>query len=82
MIVQTSEFATPHSVWLIPCPGSSNKTFKSPIEEHLRAHLVGQNCAVHAAVAAVRRKETGWLDDDHPLVLLSLGPSGVGKSKN
>lgn len=28
---------------------------------------------------AIRRKENGWYDEDHPLVFLFLGSSGIGK---
>jgi ATP-dependent Clp protease ATP-binding subunit ClpB len=27
---------------------------------------------------AIRRKENGWYDEDHPLVFLFLGSSGIG----
>lgn len=31
--------------------------------------------------AAVRRKENGWADEEHPLVFLFLGSSGIGKTE-
>ena len=30
---------------------------------------------------AIRRKEGGWTDDEHPLVFLFLGSSGIGKTE-
>lgn len=30
---------------------------------------------------AIRRKENGWTDDEHPLVFLFLGSSGIGKTE-
>jgi len=30
---------------------------------------------------AIRRKENGWIDEDHPLVFLFLGSSGIGKTE-
>ena len=30
---------------------------------------------------AIRRKENGWADDEHPLVFLFLGSSGIGKTE-
>ena len=30
------------------------------------------------SVAAIRRKENGWYDEEHPLVFLFLGSSGIG----
>jgi pantothenate kinase-related protein Tda10 len=30
---------------------------------------------------AIRRKENGWIDDQHPLVFLFLGSSGIGKTE-
>ena len=29
---------------------------------------------------AIRRREMGWADDDHPLVFLFLGSSGIGET--
>lgn len=30
---------------------------------------------------AIRRKENGWIDEEHPLVFLFLGSSGIGKTE-
>ena len=30
-------------------------------------------------VSAIRRREYGWCDEEHPLVFLFLGSSGIGK---
>ena len=35
-------------------------------------------CA-YLCLTAVRRKENGWYDEEHPLVFLFLGSSGIGK---
>ncbi|XP_041973479.1 caseinolytic peptidase B protein homolog [Aricia agestis] len=52
-----------------------------PLERRLRAHIVGQTGAIETVAAAVRRKESGWADDEHPLVFLFLGSSGIGKTE-
>ena len=39
---------------------------------------MGQEGPITAAAAAIRRREMGWADDDHPMVLLFLGSSGIG----
>lgn len=31
--------------------------------------------------AAIRRRENGWYDEEHPLVFLFLGSSGIGKTE-
>lgn len=36
-------------------------------------------CFCRASIAAIRRKENGWYDEEHPLVFLFLGSSGIGK---
>lgn len=34
-----------------------------------------------AFLLAIRRKEGGWIDEEHPLVFLFLGSSGIGKTE-
>uniref|UniRef100_A0A1X7TKR5 Uncharacterized protein n=1 Tax=Amphimedon queenslandica TaxID=400682 RepID=A0A1X7TKR5_AMPQE len=52
---------------------------KYPLEDRLRNHLVGQEGAITTVASAIRRRELGWNDTDHPLVFLFLGSSGIGK---
>jgi ATP-dependent Clp protease ATP-binding subunit ClpB len=52
-----------------------------PLEERLKKHIVGQEGAITIVAATIRRKENGWGDDEHPLVFLFLGSSGIGKTE-
>ena len=40
-----------------------------------------QDGAITVVASAIRRKENGWIDDEHPLVFLFLGSSGIGKTE-
>ncbi|XP_054268283.1 caseinolytic peptidase B protein homolog [Macrosteles quadrilineatus] len=52
-----------------------------PLEQRLKQHIVGQEGPIPIVAAAIRRKENGWADDEHPLVFLFLGSSGIGKTE-
>lgn len=52
-----------------------------PLEKRIKEKIVGQEGAVTTVAAAIRRKENGWTDDEHPLVFLFLGSSGIGKTE-
>ena len=46
----------------------------------MKQHLIGQEAAIQTVCSTIRRKENGWFDDEHPLVFLFLGSSGIGKT--
>ncbi|TMS07812.1 Caseinolytic peptidase B protein-like protein [Larimichthys crocea] len=52
-----------------------------PLERRLKEHIVGQEGAINTVASAIRRKENGWYDEEHPLVFLFLGSSGIGKTE-
>ncbi|KAM7537083.1 hypothetical protein Aperf_G00000075049 [Anoplocephala perfoliata] len=62
-------------------PKDSQPRIRIPLEQRLRDNIVGQESAIEIVTAAIRRKEKGWHDDDHPLVMLFMGSSGVGKTE-
>ena len=52
------------------------------LEEELRARVVGQDRAVSAVSAAIRRSRVGLKEPNRPVgVFLFLGPTGVGKTE-
>lgn len=54
---------------------------KYPLEQRIKEHLIGQEAAIQTVCSVIRRKENGWFDDEHPLVFLFLGSSGIGKTE-
>ncbi|GAA0892722.1 ATP-dependent chaperone ClpB [Fulvivirga kasyanovii] len=52
------------------------------IEEELHKRVVGQEEAIHAVAAAIRRSRTGLSDENRPIgSFLFLGTTGVGKTE-
>lgn len=52
------------------------------IEEELHKRVVGQDEAIHAVAAAIRRSRTGLSDENRPIgSFLFLGTTGVGKTE-
>lgn len=54
---------------------------KHPLEDSLKGRIVGQLGPIYALASAIRRKQNGWHDEEHPLVFLFCGSSGVGKTE-
>ena len=54
---------------------------KFPLEQRLKEFIVGQEGPITTIASAIRRKESGWIDEEHPLVFLFLGSSGIGKTE-
>jgi ATP-dependent Clp protease ATP-binding subunit ClpB len=55
--------------------------FLVPLEKKLKEAIVGQEGPINEVASAIRRKENGWHDEEHPLVFLFLGSSGIGKTE-
>lgn len=51
------------------------------LEDRLKEHLIGQNEAVHAVSAAVRRGRVGIASKRKPVSFIFVGSTGVGKTE-
>ncbi|KAK0166604.1 hypothetical protein PV327_004097 [Microctonus hyperodae] len=52
-----------------------------PLEQRLKQSIVGQEGPISIVASTIRRKENGWIDEEHPIVFLFLGSSGIGKTE-
>eukprot|EP01027_Heterolobosea_sp_BB2_P025926 GEZU01039811.1.p1 GENE.GEZU01039811.1~~GEZU01039811.1.p1 ORF type:complete len:151 (+),score=22.20 GEZU01039811.1:113-565(+) len=48
--------------------------------EKIKKRVIGQDHVIGYAVDALLRKKTGWADREHPMVMMFVGPTGVGKT--
>ena len=53
----------------------------SQLEERLKSHIIGQDQAVEAVAAAVRRNRVGISPKHKPVSFIFVGPTGVGKTE-
>ena len=51
------------------------------LEQRLRQHVVGQDEAIHAVSAAIRRNRVGIATKKHPVSFIFVGSTGVGKTE-
>ena len=51
------------------------------LEQRLRQHVVGQDEAIHAVSAAIRRNRVGIATKKHPVSFIFIGSTGVGKTE-
>uniref|UniRef100_A0A2K5PG44 Uncharacterized protein n=1 Tax=Cebus imitator TaxID=2715852 RepID=A0A2K5PG44_CEBIM len=62
-----------------PCRGMKWEVMK--LLRTSEEHIIGQESPIATVGAAIWRKENGWYDEEHPLVFLFLGSSGIGKTE-
>lgn len=51
------------------------------LEEHLKARIIGQDEAIHAVSAAIRRSKVHLSKKRRPASFIFVGPTGVGKTE-
>ena len=64
-------------------PRSGEQEFQrlSQLESRLKSHIIGQDEAVAAVSAAVRRNRVGISPKHKPVSFIFVGPTGVGKTE-
>ena len=67
----------------IPASKIREEEFKrlSELEDRLKQHIVGQDEAVHAVAAAIRRGRVGISPKHKPVSFIFVGSTGVGKTE-
>ena len=67
----------------IPAEKVSESDFArlSRLEEHLKARIIGQDEAIHAVSAAIRRSKVHLNKKRRPASFIFVGPTGVGKTE-
>ena len=67
----------------IPASKIKQAEFKrlAELEQRLRAHVVGQDEAIAAVSAAIRRNRVGISPKHKPVSFIFVGPTGVGKTE-
>ena len=67
----------------IPAEKVSESDFArlSRLEEHLKAWIIGQDEAIHAVSAAIRRSKVHLSKKRRPASFIFVGPTGVGKTE-
>ena len=67
----------------IPASKIKEEEFKrlSELDQRLRAHVVGQDEAIAAVSAAIRRNRVGISPKHKPVSFIFVGPTGVGKTE-
>ena len=67
----------------IPASKIKEEEFKrlAELDQRLRAHVVGQDEAVAAVSAAIRRNRVGISPKHKPVSFIFVGPTGVGKTE-
>ena len=67
----------------IPASKIKEEEFKrlAELDQRLRAHVVGQDEAIAAVSAAIRRNRVGISSKHKPVSFIFVGPTGVGKTE-